>query len=101
MTAGHLIIPFAKEHNVRVLPVDSEHSAVFQALHGEDRRSVKKLSLLPPAATFRGRTREELAHVTLWGYPETSKLGYGTEDHGGFRDSGEQGTGGYGSQMAV
>lgn len=65
VTAGHLIIPLAKEHNVRVLPVDSEHSAVFQALHGEDRRSVKKLLITASGGPFRGRTREELAHVTL------------------------------------
>ncbi len=65
VTAGHLIIPLAKEHNVRILPVDSEHSAVFQALHGEDRRSVKKLLITASGGPFRGRTREELAHVTL------------------------------------
>lgn len=65
VTAGHLIIPLAKEHNVQILPVDSEHSAIFQALHGEDRRSIRKLLITASGGPFRGRTREELANVTL------------------------------------
>jgi 1-deoxy-D-xylulose-5-phosphate reductoisomerase len=65
VTAGHLIIPLAKEHNVQILPVDSEHSAIFQALHGEDRRSIRKLLITASGGPFRGRTREELVNVTL------------------------------------
>ncbi len=65
VTAGHLIIPLAKEHNVQILPVDSEHSAIFQVLHGEDRRSIRKLLITASGGPFRGRTREELANVTL------------------------------------
>lgn len=65
VTAGHLIVPLAREHQVRLLPVDSEHSAIFQALHGEDGRSVRKLLITASGGPFRGRTREELVHVTL------------------------------------
>ena len=65
VTAGHLIIPMAKEHGVQILPVDSEHSAVFQALHGEKRAQVEKLLITASGGPFRGRKREELEHVTL------------------------------------
>lgn len=65
VTAGHLIIPMAKEHGVQILPVDSEHSAVFQALHGEKRAQVEKLLITASGGPFRGREREELEHVTL------------------------------------
>ena len=65
VTAGHLIIPMAKEHGVQILPVDSEHSAVFQALHGEKRAQVEKLLITASGGPFRGRKREELEYVTL------------------------------------
>ena len=65
VTAGHLIIPMAKEYGVKILPVDSEHSAIFQALHGEERRQVEKLLITASGGPFRGRKREELEHVTL------------------------------------
>ena len=65
VTAGHLIIPMAKEHGVQILPVDSEHSAIFQALHGEKRAQVEKLLITASGGPFRGRKREELEHVTL------------------------------------
>ena len=65
VTAGHLIIPMAKEHGVQILPVDSEHSAIFQALHGEKRAQVEKLLITASGGPFRGRNREELEHVTL------------------------------------
>ena len=58
VTAGHLIIPMAKEHGVQILPVDSEHSAIFQA-------QVEKLLITASGGPFRGRKREELEHVTL------------------------------------
>ncbi|MDO5135483.1 MAG: 1-deoxy-D-xylulose-5-phosphate reductoisomerase [Eubacteriales bacterium] len=64
VTAGHLIMPLAKEKKVRILPVDSEHSAIFQALHGEDRREVSKLLITASGGPFRGKKREELLHVT-------------------------------------
>ena len=65
VTAGHIIMPLAKEHDVRILPVDSEHSAIFQALHGEKQKEVHKLLITASGGPFRGRKREELAHVTL------------------------------------
>ena len=65
VTAGHLIIPMAKEYGVQILPVDSEHSAIFQALHGEKREQVEKLLITAPGGPFRGRKRDELKNVTL------------------------------------
>ena len=65
VTAGHLIIPMAKEYGVQILPVDSEHSAIFQALHGEKREQVEKLLITASGGPFRGRKRDELKNVTL------------------------------------
>jgi 1-deoxy-D-xylulose-5-phosphate reductoisomerase len=65
VTAGHLIMPLAREHGVKILPVDSEHSAIFQALNGERPKEVQKLLITASGGPFRGRTREELEHVTL------------------------------------
>lgn len=65
VTAGHLIMPMAKERGVRILPVDSEHSAIFQSLNGEDPSRVQKLLITASGGPFRGRSREELKKVTL------------------------------------
>lgn len=65
VTAGHIIMPLAKEKKVRILPVDSEHSAVFQCLNGEDNRQVHKILLTASGGPFRGKTREEMAGVQL------------------------------------
>ena len=65
VTAGHLIMPMAKEYGVKILPVDSEHSAVFQALHGEKRQQVEKLLITASGGPFRGKKRKELKNVTL------------------------------------
>lgn len=65
VTAGHLIIPMAKEYGVQILPVDSEHSAIFQALHGEEKKQVEKLLITASGGPFRGRKREDLKYVTL------------------------------------
>lgn len=65
VTAGHLIMPMAKEYGVKILPVDSEHSAVFQALHGEKRQEVEKLLITASGGPFRGKKKEELKNVTL------------------------------------
>ena len=65
VTAGHLIIPMAKAYGVQILPVDSEHSAIFQALHGEKRAQIEKLLITASGGPFRGRKREELKCVTL------------------------------------
>ena len=65
VTAGHLIMPMAKEYGVPILPVDSEHSAIFQSLHGENRARVEKILLTASGGPFRGKTREELADMTV------------------------------------
>lgn len=65
VTAGHLIMPMAKEYDVQILPVDSEHSAIFQSLNGEGTNKIDKILLTASGGPFRGKTREELAHVTL------------------------------------
>lgn len=65
VTAGHLIMPLAKEKGVRILPVDSEHSAIFQCLNGEDGRQIHKILLTASGGPFRGRTREEMKNVKL------------------------------------
>lgn len=64
VTAGHLIIPAVKEAGVQLLPVDSEHSAIFQCMNGEPKRRVKKILLTCSGGTFRGKRREELVNMT-------------------------------------
>lgn len=64
VTAGHIIIPLVKAKNVSLLPVDSEHSAIFQALNGEEKRSIHKLILTASGGPFFGKTSEELESVT-------------------------------------
>lgn len=63
VTAGHLIMPLAKEKQVSILPVDSEHSAVFQALHGENRKEISRIFLTASGGPFRGRTKEEMREI--------------------------------------
>ena len=65
VTAGHLIMPLAKEHGVHILPVDSEHSAIYQCLRGEEMRAIDKLIITASGGPFRGRTTEDLEKVTL------------------------------------
>lgn len=65
VTAGHLIMPMAKEYGVKILPVDSEHSAIFQALNGEDSKEIHKLLITASGGPFRGRKRDNLEKVTL------------------------------------
>ena len=64
VTAGHLIMPLAREKEVSILPVDSEHSAIFQALHGEKKAQVRKLLITASGGPFRGRSKKELEQVT-------------------------------------
>lgn len=63
VTAGELIIPLSKEYNVDILPVDSEHSAIFQSLRGNSYKSIKKILLTASGGPFYGKTRDELANV--------------------------------------
>lgn len=65
VTAGHLIMPLARKMNVQILPVDSEHSAVFQAIHGEKKEQIHKLLITASGGPFRGRKTAELRKVTL------------------------------------
>ena len=65
VTAGHLIMPMAEEYGVKILPVDSEHSAIFQSLNGEHKEEVHKLLITASGGPFRGRKRADLEHVTL------------------------------------
>ncbi len=65
VTAGHLIMPLAEENGVRILPVDSEHSAIFQVLHQEEKREVAKLLITASGGPFRGKSRNDLVHVTV------------------------------------
>ncbi|WP_042356238.1 1-deoxy-D-xylulose-5-phosphate reductoisomerase [Bacillus rubiinfantis] len=65
VTAGHLVTEAAKRHNVALLPVDSEHSAIFQALQGEKTKNIERLILTASGGSFRDRTRAELADVTV------------------------------------
>lgn len=65
VTAGHLITKLAKDHNVRILPVDSEHSAIFQCLRGEDDRTIDKLLITASGGPFRGRKTADLQQVTV------------------------------------
>jgi 1-deoxy-D-xylulose-5-phosphate reductoisomerase len=64
VVAGQLITGLVQEHGVQLLPVDSEHSAIFQCLVGEERNPIEKIILTASGGPFRGRTREQLAQVT-------------------------------------
>ena len=63
VTAGHIIMPLAKEVGVKILPVDSEHSAIFQSLNGEDKKAIDKILLTASGGPFRGWTKKQLAGV--------------------------------------
>ena len=65
VTAGHLIMPLAREKKVRILPVDSEHSAIFQCLNGEAGNKIEKILLTASGGPFRGWDRERMRQVTV------------------------------------
>ena len=65
VTAGHIIMPLAKEYHVPILPVDSEHSAIFQSLQGCADNKVHKILLTASGGPFRGKTYEELKHMQV------------------------------------
>ena len=65
VTAGHIIIPLAQETGVKILPVDSEHSAIFQCLNGENRSQLKKILLTASGGPFRGRKLEDLKNIQV------------------------------------
>ena len=88
VTAGHIIMPLAERMGVQILPVDSEHSAIFQALHGEDRGGIEKILITASGGPFRGKTGRNL-RMFRWRRPETSELVHGPEDHDRFCHSGK------------
>ena len=65
VTAGHIIMPLVKEYGVKLLPVDSEHSAIFQCLNGESMNPIHKILLTASGGPFRGKAKEELKQVTV------------------------------------
>ena len=65
VTAGHLIMPMAKEYNVRILPVDSEHSAIFQSLQGNKGNPIHKILLTASGGPFRGKKEEDLLNICV------------------------------------
>ncbi len=65
VTAGHIIMPLAKEYGVSILPVDSEHSAIFQSLQGGQEKALHKILLTASGGPFRGKKREELTNIQV------------------------------------
>ncbi|WP_251388647.1 1-deoxy-D-xylulose-5-phosphate reductoisomerase [Mediterraneibacter agrestimuris] len=65
VTAGHIIMPLAKECGVSILPVDSEHSAIFQSLQGGQEKALHKILLTASGGPFRGKKREELEQIQV------------------------------------
>lgn len=65
VVAGHIIMDLVKKHKVALLPVDSEHSAIFQSLHGENKKEVKRILLTASGGSFRDKTRTELVGVSV------------------------------------
>ncbi|WP_026528673.1 1-deoxy-D-xylulose-5-phosphate reductoisomerase [Butyrivibrio sp. VCD2006] len=65
VTAGHIIMPLAERMNVKILPVDSEHSAIFQSLNGEPKSKLEKILLTASGGPFRGKKRSELSEMSV------------------------------------
>lgn len=65
VTAGHIIMPLAAKHGVSILPVDSEHSAIFQSMNGEPKQRISKILLTASGGPFRGKKRQELESMTV------------------------------------
>ena len=82
VTAGHIIMPLAAKMGVSILPVDSEHSAIFQCLNGEGRGGLHKILLTASGGPFRGRKKEELRHVQVEDALKHPNWSMGAEDYG-------------------
>ncbi|ACA39188.1 1-deoxy-D-xylulose-5-phosphate reductoisomerase [Lysinibacillus sp. fkY74-1] len=65
VTAGHLVMAEAKKYNATILPVDSEHSAIFQSMNGENPKDIERLIITASGGSFRDKTRDQLKHVTV------------------------------------
>ena len=97
VTAGHIIMPLAKAVGVKILPVDSEHSAIFQSLNGEDKQDpVNGIRWSVPWLDER-----TVGRCAPGGCLKASKLDHGKKDYDRFIDYGEQGSGGHGGALAV
>ena len=81
VTAGHIIMKLAKDNNVNIYPVDSEHSAIFQSLNGEYPKEVERILLTASGGPFRGKKRADLVNVTVEDALNHPKLGYGKKDN--------------------
>ena len=64
VSAGQLVMDLAKKHDIKIYPVDSEHSAIFQSLQGNEGNKIERILLTASGGPFRGKKREELLHVT-------------------------------------
>lgn len=100
VTAGHIIMPLAKEYGVSILPVDSEHSAIFQSLQGGQHQAVSKILLTASGGPFRGK-RGRASSYPGRRCPEASQLGDGTQDHNRLFHDGQQRIGSDRSKVAV
>ncbi|MEG0805209.1 MAG: 1-deoxy-D-xylulose-5-phosphate reductoisomerase [Lachnospiraceae bacterium] len=65
VTAGHIIMPLARKNNVAILPIDSEHSAIFQSLNGEKNNQISRIFLTASGGPFRGKTKDELQNIQV------------------------------------
>ncbi len=65
VSAGHIVMEAAQRYHVNLIPIDSEHSAIFQCLNGESIKQVNKLIITASGGSFRNQTREQLKHVTV------------------------------------
>ncbi len=65
VTAGHLVMAEAKKHKATILPVDSEHSAIFQSMNGENPKNIERLIITASGGSFRDKTRDQLKYVTV------------------------------------
>ena len=84
VTAGHIIMPLAKECGVSILPVDSEHSAIFQSLQGGEHQAIHKILLTASGGPFRGKKKEETFEYPCGRCAQASKLGDGAQDYDRF-----------------
>ena len=80
VSAGQLVMDFAKQHHVRIYPVDSEHSAIFQSLQGNADNRISRILLTASGGPFRGKKREELGHDARAG-AGAPELAHGQEDY--------------------
>lgn len=65
VTGGKIITELAKKNKVKILPIDSEHNAIFQCLQGNEKKYISKLIITASGGPFRGKTKEELKFVTM------------------------------------